>query len=143
MNKEETVQTEVKSIKERPTRRPYENPGRLKFPEIPGFKTAVFAMDDPNMVNELIRAEQTGFEPVLAQEIGYDKLSIRPLKKDAHVIVNLGQGVSGILMKIPVEWYNADLEEVRKYNNSVLDRKSKDGKSDDKNLVIKSSLQLT
>lgn len=139
----EPVKTEVKSVKERPTRRPYENPGRLKFPEIPGFKTAVFAMDDPNMSNELIRAEETGYEPVLAQEIGYDKLSIRPLKKDSHVIVNLGQGVSGMLMKLPVEWYNEDLEEVRKYNNSVLDRKVKNNKSDDKNLVVKSNLELT
>lgn len=105
---------------ERPRRRPFDNPGRLKFPEIPGFHTFVAAIDDPNLPNEYEKAEDIGYTPVKAEEIGYHTRGLRPLKEGDFVYVNLGKGVKGILMKLPQELYEQDLADTFKHNNRQL-----------------------
>jgi hypothetical protein len=127
---------------ERPRRRSFENPGRLKFPEIPGYHLFVAAIDDPNLPNEYERAEDIGYVPVLAEEIGYDTRGLRPLTKGEKIYVNLGRGVKGILMKIPQEWYEDDLAESFKHNNKQLmsTKDSLDSKADKDLIMTKGEL---
>lgn len=122
---------------DRPRRRPFENPGRLKFPEIPGFHTFVAAIDDPNMPNEFERAEDIGYVPVKAEEIGYHKRGLRPLKEGDFVYVNLGKGVKGILMKLPQEDYEHDIADSIKFNNErLIQRADSLDMSADKDLIM-------
>lgn len=122
---------------DRPRRRPFENPGRLKFPEIPGYHLFVAAIDDPNLPNEYERAEDLGYVPVKAEEIGYHKRGLRPLKEGDFVYVNLGKNVKGILMKLPIEWYEQDIADTAKYNNEMLfSRKDSLDSSASKDLIM-------
>jgi hypothetical protein len=122
---------------DRPRRRPFENPGRLKFPEIPGYHSFVAAIDDPNLPNEYERAEDVGYTPVKAEEIGYHKRGLRPLKEGDFVYVNLGKNVKGILMKLPIELYEQDIADSIKHNNEVLfSRKDSLDSSAHKDLVM-------
>lgn len=122
---------------DRPRRRPFENPGRLKFPEIPGFHTFVAAIDDPNMPNEYERAEDIGYIPVKAEEIGYHKRGLRPLKEGDFVYVNLGKNVKGILMKLPQELYEQDIADAIEFNNErLIQRKDTLDSSADKDLIM-------
>lgn len=123
MTKEKNAQKV--EIPSRPARRlPFENPGRLRFPEIPGYTTGVFAMDDQDRPNEIMVKEDQGWIPVRAEEIGYDKLTIRPLKAGDHIIVNLGRNVKGLLMKIPTVWLEEDEKEFVKRNHELLQRQA-------------------
>lgn len=122
---------------DRPRRRPFDNPGRLKFPEIPGYHLFVAAIDDPNLPNEYERVEDIGYKPVTAEEIGYHKRGLRPLQEGSHVYVNLGKGVKGILMKLPIEYYEQDNADFAKHNNDLLfSRKDSLDSSADKNLIM-------
>jgi hypothetical protein len=121
----------------RPRRRPFENAGRLKFPAIPGYHLFVAAIDDPNLPNEYERAEDIGYVPVKAEEIGYHNRGLRPLKEGDSVYVNLGKNVRGILLNLPLEYYEQDIADSIKHNNEILySRKDSLDSSAHKNLIM-------
>lgn len=121
----------------RPARPSFDNPGKLKFPPIPGYRLFVASVDDETQPHEYAKYIDIGYTPVQASEIGYDKLGHRPLKPDDKVEVNLGRGVRGILLKIPEEWYQEDVDAFVKHNNQMfVKRKDEADKSADKDLIM-------
>lgn len=100
----------VESVRKR--RKLLTRTSNLTFPEIPGYVTRLVLVDDPKMIGRVSQFEEDlAYTPVHPSEVGLDS-------SESTVTRPAGGGKTFLLMKTPVEEYNAAKLEKRKMNET-------------------------
>lgn len=87
----------------------------------PNYKYRVVAVDNASNLNRIEDMKALGYELAPGVQIGDDRADIgKGIGKTG--IVSLGQGQTGVLMRIPKEWY----EDYKKEKHAHIDKISAD-----------------
>jgi hypothetical protein len=112
VKKIEQVEEVSPVVKQRPGKRSFSYSGPLTHIqnlEIPGYVLRIVSEKlnrNPYRVQELMKAE-IGYEFVHPKEVNLKNLDGSVIAGD-KIVVHLGNGQNGYLMKIPTEWANED-----------------------------------
>ena len=121
--------TERTLVTKEPSKRPVRPStgvrNRLSVGEMdPNFKYRIIAVDGESRINRVEEMKKFGYEVVPGVQIGDNRTDVgKGIGKTG--IVSLGQGVTGVAMRIPKEWY----EEYQKEKHAHVDKISADIKS--------------
>jgi hypothetical protein len=90
----------------------------------PNYKYRIVAVDNESRINRIQEMKDQGYDVVPEVQIGDNRADVGKGIGKAGII-SLGQGVTGVAMRIPKEWY----AEYQKEKHAHVDRISADLKS--------------
>lgn len=114
------TQKELSAKSRRPKRPLMDLQGPLACKEIPGYHLRYIAINSPEDSLAMDWAEGQGYEPVLKKEQGLIERSQDAKDSGSDVRRTGKDGVTLLLMKQPIEYYDESIEELTRYNNERL-----------------------
>lgn len=125
------MKEETTKIKRKPRAKLMGTSGPLDCKPIPGFKLRWAAINNPQDPLNIQTLLARGYVPVTPAEqdldnVSYGDLSSAVQEKTKDTIIRTGRdGISQMLMKIPVELYEEDLKELKAFNDSMVNAAAK------------------
>jgi hypothetical protein len=132
MNKETKIETkEEKPVFKRPKSKLLNSTGPLSCKSIPGYHLRWVSLNDPQQPQNMQWAYDQGYDAVKPEEQNMIKESAYTKDLGSDIRVTGRDGITQVLMKQPIDYYEESIKELTDYNHAQVSKKdtSEDGKA--------------